>query len=30
VLLHPNCHRQVHSQKLDVAKPVVPDRRAAY
>lgn len=21
VLLHPNCHRQVHSQKLEVAKP---------
>lgn len=21
ILLHPNCHRQLHSQKLDVAKP---------
>ncbi len=21
ILLHPNCHRQVHSQKLEVAKP---------
>ena len=21
VLLHPNCHRQVHSQKLEVVKP---------
>jgi RNA-directed DNA polymerase len=21
VLLHPNCHRQIHSQRLDVAKP---------
>lgn len=21
VLLHPNCHRQVHSQRLNVAKP---------
>jgi RNA-directed DNA polymerase len=21
VLLHPNCHRQVHSQKLSVVKP---------
>jgi RNA-directed DNA polymerase len=24
VLLHPNCHRQVHSQGLDVAKPRLP------
>ena len=22
VLLHPNCHRQIHSQRLEVAKPV--------
>ncbi|MBK8754255.1 MAG: HNH endonuclease [Candidatus Competibacteraceae bacterium] len=22
VLLHPNCHRQIHSQKLKVVKPV--------
>jgi RNA-directed DNA polymerase len=23
VLVHPNCHRQIHSQKLEVAKPVL-------
>jgi RNA-directed DNA polymerase len=26
VLLHPNCHRQVHSQGLHVAKPRPPKR----
>ena len=26
VLLHPDCHRQVHSQKIEVVKPACPSR----
>ena len=28
VLFHPDCHRQVHSQKIIVVKPVCPNRQA--